>query len=238
MKTLFISLLLIFVSYSNIYSQEGLSGCLLPSREVANIAVKFWQNNYAQLRADSIIGQNRNFDRVQFSHSDLKSFREGHGDSLYNRIAVFKYYYDNDLVPKIAIGNMGDTTAYLLDNNVVVTIDSTEEFRELQRKFRNWETFFEKNEDFVYVKEYYYCWFLILNEIPKTGELDIENIAHTISALDSRYDYPRDVILEGHVVFDLIIGGYSVHEKESFIDFAVPCPKNCFVSNPQNINIE
>jgi hypothetical protein len=153
---------------------------------------------------------------------------------------------DKSQTPQIAIGNWGDTNQYLINKKGKDTIVNLSSYP-LETFFTGWETFVRgKQNPFLYIKEYIYSWKDIDTILINKETLSIENIAHTVSPVDSLYEFPiHSAGYEGYIAFDILLTGIGstisddnsmnplIYSKNSptsrFIDFAVPCPKNCYM---------
>lgn len=232
-------MMLTFTTYGQSDTPSCDSCCITP-RKVTNIGIIEWRAVYQKLSELGVIGSSViNPDTVSFSLNSLESLYGQRVDSSSKGIIVFRYYLDStDTLPKIAIGNGLDTSEYLIKKGGNSTIVKSSY---LESSFKNWRQFLSDRSSYlIKVTSYNYCWGIIGKGIQETpnGRLYIENLAHTVSPLDT----VRYLILnngnEGYMAFEIALkfGSYvfpvpktnQMGIASKFIDFAAPCPKNCY----------
>jgi len=211
--------------------------CLLPMRYVFPEAVTLWQNMYDQVKEMGPFKNTSGYDRVSFNPDSLNRLydQSALGNSSC-RVILIRYYLDEDTIPKLALANEEDTSRFLIYQE-----DSSNVFRtyaELQDGFNKWKDFFTKNNPeeggapYVWVKMYRYNWsavHLILGE-DRTNNLQIENVAHTISSENTLYELPgMSNKNEGYIAFDILIwkNSEAIANTVDDYDFVMPCPRNC-----------
>ncbi|WP_341900084.1 hypothetical protein [Fluviicola taffensis] len=235
MKTLFTVLTMSVFSFSlpaqkTSPNQTDADNCSLTKRQVLRQAVQLWKGTYEILRCDGFIDEESKYDNHSFKKTDLDSLRRYTGNYSASGEIIFRYYMEENVrIPRIAIGDGGDTNVYLTVNESGQGTFQT--LKELSPKFGAWKSYLDTNKDLlVNIVEYRYCWKFL--DIPQNGALEIIHVAYTVSPDNIRYDVPQNEY-EGYIAFDLLFNCKDNPRLDNLltplqlIDFAVPCPKNC-----------
>lgn len=238
MKTLLLKTIvaLTFCSscYSQDYSNDSISDqfCLLPSRNVIMLAMGIWTGNYDTIISQGGLKTSRsalNVPGIYFEQKTLRQLRDC--SEQCNNIMTMRFYLDSDTV-KLALGNLGDTTKYLIKKNGVSQIVSACK-EKLKEKFQAWEDTLKAPESpFVYVKEYYYCWSKVFQ--CRVDYVYFTFTAHSVSPSDHRYQ-SKNEDQEGYFAVDIAL---SLGDQGTFYDFAAPCPKNCYNFDTKSMELK
>jgi hypothetical protein len=253
MKLLLKSTLLIMLTHTA-YGQitDSCDTCPFPSRDVTNLGIDMWRAMYQELGRLGEINNSYTPDTVSFSRKFLDSLYYNNTPGTINSstkgTVMFRYYMveDNDNgngKPKlnIAIGSCADTSRYLIKIDGREEIVKLNEYQPLMDGFNLWEAILTvEGTPLIYVTSYNYCWSNIgigFSRPHSDHRLYIENVAHTVSPLDTNYQLPEHSSYEGYVAFDIALAFKrsvitnptgEVGSTSQFVDFAAPCPKACY----------
>lgn len=233
--------MLTFTTYGQGSATIQCDSCQIIPRKVINLGIIEWRVVYQNLSKIGVIGSSIiDPDTVSFSLNSLELLYGARVDSSSQGTIQFNFYLNmDDTLPKIAIGNCASPDKFLIKKG---GIDTIVRHNYLDSSFNNWSKFLiDRKSYLIHVTSYSYCWNYIGKKINQTGEkgvLYIENVAHTVSPLDTeRYLLPTQGY-EGYVAFELALefGNYDFPVPKTnqmgltsqFIDFAAPCPKNCY----------